>query len=136
MLIGLAIAMVGAIVLVATDNLRLGIYESDEMPGQLPEERDSSRLSEDTGAAAGGERHAEAAPPSEPEASAGVREPPPLTPIKTTHFHIVQNGETLSSIAKKYYGTTSAVDKIFQANRGTLSSPDRIRPGMKIVIPD
>jgi len=128
--------MVGAIVLVATDNLRMGISESDEVPGQLAEEHDSSRLREDAGVAAPAERAAEAPRPPVAEASAAAQSQPPLTPIKTTRFHIVQSGETLSSIAKKYYGTTSAVDKLVEANRDTLSSPDRIRPGMKIVIPD
>ncbi len=57
-------------------------------------------------------------------------------PIKTIRFHIVQQGETLSSIAKRYYGTTAAIGKILDANKQTLGNPDRIRPGTKITIPD
>jgi len=57
-------------------------------------------------------------------------------PLKTIRFHIVRQGETLSSIAKQQYGSTTAVEKILEANKHVLSSADRIRPGMKLIMPD
>ena len=53
-----------------------------------------------------------------------------------TRIHIVEQGETLSGISQKYYGTASGWQKIYVANRNILSSPDRLRPGMRLVIPD
>ena len=59
-------------------------------------------------------------------------------PDKTAHtrIHTVEQGETLSGISQKYYGTASGWQKIYVANRNILSSPDRLRPGMRLVIPD
>ena len=51
-------------------------------------------------------------------------------------FHIVSKGETLSGISQKYYGSINKVQKILNANRETLNNPDKLKPGLKIVIPD
>lgn len=50
-------------------------------------------------------------------------------------FHDVQHGETLSAIAKNYYGSSGEYIKIFEANKPMLSDPDRIYPGQKLRIP-
>lgn len=55
-------------------------------------------------------------------------------------FHIVRDGESLSSIAKKFYGDKqgnkqASVLRIFQANRKTLKSPNAIYVGQKLIIP-
>ena len=50
--------------------------------------------------------------------------------------HVVEKGDTLGAIAKKYYGKASAYTKIFEANRDVLDDPDKIRPGQKLRIPD
>jgi nucleoid-associated protein YgaU len=50
--------------------------------------------------------------------------------------HVVEKGDTLSAIAKKYYGKAGAYMKIFEANRDILSDPDKIKPGQKLRIPD
>jgi nucleoid-associated protein YgaU len=50
--------------------------------------------------------------------------------------HEVAKGDTLSAIAKRYYGNASQYMKIYNANRDQLSDPDKIRPGQKLVIPD
>ncbi len=51
--------------------------------------------------------------------------------------YAVMSGDTLSSIAAAHYGrkSTRSVNAIFDANRGVLSSPDVLRPGMELVIP-
>ncbi len=57
-------------------------------------------------------------------------------PIKTTRFHIVQKGESLSLIARQYYGSATAWRKIVMANSKTIKDPNKIAPGTKLVIPD
>lgn len=50
--------------------------------------------------------------------------------------HVVEKGDTLGAIAKKYYGKASAYMKIFEANKDILTDPDKIKPGQKLRIPD
>ena len=50
--------------------------------------------------------------------------------------HVVEKGDTLSAIAKKYYGKANAYMKIFEANKDVLTDPDKIKPGQKLRIPD
>lgn len=50
-------------------------------------------------------------------------------------IHEVVKGETLSAIAKKYYGSASKYNKIFEANRDILNDPDKIKVGQKLKIP-
>ena len=62
--------------------------------------------------------------------------PEPTLPIPADAVtHVVQEGETLSDIAAAYLGSALRWDTIFEANRERLSSPDRVRAGMTIVIP-
>jgi len=49
--------------------------------------------------------------------------------------YTVQPGDTLSKIAKNFYGNASDYMKIFEANRDQLSDPDKIRAGQSLVIP-
>ncbi len=50
-------------------------------------------------------------------------------------YHTVERGDTLSAIAKKYYGNASKYPKIFEANKPMLADPDKIYPGQKLRIP-
>jgi nucleoid-associated protein YgaU len=52
-----------------------------------------------------------------------------------TRIHIVQKGDTLSSISAKYYGSTRHWRKIVLANRDNLPDPNRLVPGVKLIIP-
>jgi len=47
----------------------------------------------------------------------------------------VQKGETLQKISSKLYGTTKKWKKIYDLNKDTLKSPDKLRPGMVIKVP-
>ena len=47
----------------------------------------------------------------------------------------IQSGDTLSSIAKRYYGDAMQYMRIFEANKGIIEDPDKIYPGQKIRIP-
>ncbi len=55
--------------------------------------------------------------------------------IKTNLLHIVRPGETLSEIAHEYLGSSLHLSRLLQANQEVLTDPNKIRPGMKIVIP-
>ncbi len=50
-------------------------------------------------------------------------------------YYVIVRGDTLSGIAKKYYGDAMAYPKIFEANREVIKNPDLIFPGQKIRIP-
>lgn len=52
------------------------------------------------------------------------------------HRHEVKSGESLSKIAKHYYGDAMKYPKIFEANRNILDNPDMIHPGQMLVIPN
>ena len=52
------------------------------------------------------------------------------------HHHTVAKGESLSLIAKHYYGDPMKYKAIFEANTGILKSPDVIQPGQELVIPN
>jgi nucleoid-associated protein YgaU len=47
----------------------------------------------------------------------------------------VKAGDTLSRIAKEYFGNANEYMKIFNANRDQLSDPDKIKPGQTLKIP-
>jgi LysM repeat protein len=47
----------------------------------------------------------------------------------------VQAGDTLSKIAKDVYGDANKYQRIFDANRDKLESPDKIRAGQELIIP-
>jgi 5'-nucleotidase len=53
----------------------------------------------------------------------------------TQKIHIVQKGDTLSSISAKYYGSANQWRKILAANRDNLPDPNRLIPGSKLIIP-
>ncbi|MGH6624690.1 MAG: peptidoglycan-binding protein LysM [Burkholderiaceae bacterium] len=50
-------------------------------------------------------------------------------------FYTVVSGDTLSKIAKQFYGNANAYMKIFEANKPMLSHPDKIYPGQNLRIP-
>lgn len=52
-----------------------------------------------------------------------------------SQFHDVVRGDTLSAIAKEYYGNAGKYMVIFEANKPMLSHPDKIYPGQKLRIP-
>ncbi len=54
---------------------------------------------------------------------------------KNTGFYIVQAGDCLWAIAKKYYGNGANYTKIFNANKDKIKNPSLIYPGQKLVIP-
>lgn len=65
--------------------------------------------------------------------------PAPSAPA-AIQTHTVQKGETLASIALRYYGkeagnTRAVIQKLYQANQHILTSPDMLRVGDQLIIP-
>lgn len=80
----------------------------------------------------------ERAQPREPE---GVSLPrfddasePAATTGGTTEY-VVERGDTLQKISKKFYGGYSKWNKIYEANKDIIPNPNRIKPGLTIRIP-
>jgi len=130
MLLGVVLAVVSVVV--------ISIYSSTV----------ESRLQQDTGSA--GESN------NEPKTEAHAETPPlPVTsesdsqyPLPTEQadkimentsdnilIHTVAPGETLSAISTLYYGTTDQQQKILDANTDIITNANRLRSGMRLVIP-
>jgi nucleoid-associated protein YgaU len=56
--------------------------------------------------------------------------------IKTQRFHIVRKDQTLSAISRIYYGSANKWQKIVAANRDLIKDPNKLNPGMKLIIPN
>ena len=68
----------------------------------------------------------------------------PATPTPTSpapapaapRTYTVAAGDSLSKIAKKFYGDGNKWKRIFEANRDTVKNPDLIHPGQVLKIPE
>lgn len=60
---------------------------------------------------------------------------PEADPNVTTEYYEIVSGDSLSKIAKQFYGDGSQYDRIFEANREVIRDPNLIFPGQKIRIP-
>ena len=56
-------------------------------------------------------------------------------PVEETEFYTVVRGDSLSKIAKRYYGNAMKYPVIFEANREVIKDPDLIYPGQVLRIP-
>jgi nucleoid-associated protein YgaU len=50
-------------------------------------------------------------------------------------YYTVVKGDTLSKIAKQFYGNANEYPRIFEANKPMLTHPDKIYPGQNLRIP-
>lgn len=57
------------------------------------------------------------------------------TPAAQSQFYEVKSGDTLSKLAKQFYGDANKYSAIFQANQPMLKDPDEIYPGQMLRIP-
>jgi nucleoid-associated protein YgaU len=62
----------------------------------------------------------------------GISAPPQAAQVE---YYVIQKGDSLSAIAKRYYGNAKGYPRIFDANREVIKNPDLIYPGQKIRIP-
>lgn len=56
-------------------------------------------------------------------------------PVEKVEYYIVERGDSLSKIAKRFYGDPMTYPRIFEANREIIKNADLIFPGQKIRIP-
>ncbi|MEO0584213.1 MAG: LysM peptidoglycan-binding domain-containing protein [Bacteroidota bacterium] len=59
--------------------------------------------------------------------------------VETTdyyHIHTVESGDSLSKIAKAYYGDPMKYTAIFDANTDILKDPNVIHPGQELKLPN
>ena len=104
------------------------------MPDQDSKKPDFSNVKSGSGSDSGGNRPdfsnvvsgSSSTAPSAPTASASQAE----------RFYVVEKGDSLSKIAKKFYGDMNAWKRIFEANRDRIHNPDLIQPGWKLRIPE
>ncbi len=61
---------------------------------------------------------------------------PPKPAAPETKTYTVQPGDTLSKIAKEFYGNAGAYMKIFEANKDKLTDPNKIQVGQVLEIPN
>ncbi len=71
---------------------------------------------------------------NDPESDQPIEISAALEPGNVEYYEI-KSGDTLSKIAKAYYGDAMAYVRIFEANREVIQDPDLIYPGQKIRIP-
>ena len=76
--------------------------------------------------------------PTAPERPEGVevRIVQRATESQQYRFYTVRSGDSLGAIAMNFYGDVGKYNLIFAANRSTLSSPNNIRVGQRLTIPD
>jgi LysM repeat protein len=67
--------------------------------------------------------------PSSPPAP--VKPPEPSTP----RTHVVQQGDSLYAISRKFYGDSAHIDLIYNANRDVLINKSSLKIGQKLRIP-
>jgi nucleoid-associated protein YgaU len=76
--------------------------------------------------------------------STTAAEPPRTPPISDlgpsgttgqSQSYTVVSGDSLSKIARRFYGDANQWPRIYEANRGQISDPDLIHPGQQLKIP-
>ena len=72
-------------------------------------------------------------PEAQTEAKADNKiEPPDPT---SSEIYVVQSGDTLGAISKKFYGSVRFVNLIQKANSDIVANANVLKPGMKLIIP-
>lgn len=70
--------------------------------------------------------------PPEAEATDQIRR---MESDVTDRMYVVAEGDTLSSIARKFYGNASARRRIVEANRALIRDAFSVQPGWRLRIP-
>jgi nucleoid-associated protein YgaU len=71
---------------------------------------------------------------SDVESGSSSTAPPPTPSGGQTYT--VAKGDSLSKIAKRFYGNAGDWKKIYEANKDVIKNPDLIYPGQTFRIPD
>lgn len=59
----------------------------------------------------------------------------PAGASQTSQTYTVKPGDSLSKIAKEFYGNANDYMRIFEANKDKLDDPDKVHAGDELVIP-
>jgi nucleoid-associated protein YgaU len=80
--------------------------------------------------------------PAAVAAESARTQPVPLSEVATpaassgpVYRHVVQEGDTLYSLARRYYNDDAKFVDIYQVNRNVLTRPDELTPGTVLVLP-
>ncbi|CAA9494176.1 MAG: hypothetical protein AVDCRST_MAG39-1036 [uncultured Sphingomonadaceae bacterium] len=103
--------------------------------GSVPDEATRRKLMVITGNVQGIDSVDDQMQPQQP-APAAQGGAAPTAPSAPPRVHTVESGDSLSKIAKQYYGDPNQYPKIFQANTPMIKDPDEIYPGQVLLIPD
>jgi len=111
---------------------KIPLDEIGNSAGKLPNRVDKVDLANAAGAVVGAK--------NEPAVAANKVDVVKVNRPKVAVRHVVRQGESLSSIALKYYGPQEGnklanIKRIFNANRRVLKSMDEVFEGQKLVIP-
>ena len=60
---------------------------------------------------------------------------PVSRPASAPREHVVVQGDSLSRISLRYYGTSNLWQDIYEANRDVLSRENVLRPGQRLKLP-
>lgn len=78
----------------------------------------------------------------EPQALPKQPTAPIPTPVKaapdvasSVQEYVIKSGDSLSKIAKQFYGDAQKWNKIYEANKDIIKDPNLIHPNQKIKIP-
>ena len=69
-----------------------------------------------------------------PEVKPAAAEIEPPDPTNS-EIYVVQSGDTLGAISKKFYGSARHAALIRKANSDIVSNVNKLKPGMKLIIP-
>lgn len=83
----------------------------------------------------GVEGSADTVPATDGDAASGADAADPTPSATGARHYVVKDGDTLSHIAQRHYGSASDWRRIYEANRGTIANPDMIHPGQELVLP-
>lgn len=70
-----------------------------------------------------------------PQATASAQAQQPSVRKDIPSTYVVQSGDTLSSISRKFYGTPNKWREIFAANRNRLATAGSVKPGQTLKLP-
>ncbi len=120
MLVGLAVVMSAGLWL----STRPGLSARTTMPGPESSEAEREEVIEQVGF----EPNIPDGRSVETEIASDKKEEP--------KYHTVQNGDTLSGISYQYYGSEHKWQKILDANRDVIQNVNRLRLGVRLIIPE
>jgi nucleoid-associated protein YgaU len=101
--------------------------------GTLDQIASAARLINGSGVIGGGFSGGASSAPAAPAAPRPLASSPPVVPAP--RIHTVVEGDSLTRISVRYYGTGARWQDIYEANREVLRGENSLRPGQRLRIP-